>query len=147
MPTFRVVHPNTDHNRVKYNAGDLISSDDDLAGKFPDKFQAIGGNSGPVEVKQDVPAGQQLASSMEAINLNIKTADSVPTSGDAPELEDVSADTGWAEVAAKNAITVKHSDKTIAKGGGYFLFDGETQINEVGLAKGRVLAAITDYVK
>ena len=146
MPTFRVINPNTDHNRVKYNAGDLIASDDDLAGKFPDKFQAIGGNSGPVEVKQDVPAGQQLASSMEAINLNIKTADNAPVS-DAPELDDVSADDSWAEVAAKNAITIKHSSKTIAKGGGYVLFDGETQINEVGLAKGKVPAAITDYVK
>lgn len=144
MPIFRVLHNNTDHNRKVYQAGDLIDSDQDLTLHFGDKFAPVG-NVAHKEVQKDVPAGQQLAEQMQGSPTSITTDERHAEAGG--DGKDATGDVLWAEEATKYGITVKYVVGTVAKGGGYFLHDGETKINATGLKKSEVLEAITAYAK
>lgn len=125
MPVYRV-KIDSDHNGKKLAAGALLESASDLATSFPDKF-ALQGSQAEVSVQQDVPLAAKTAAKAEPA---------------APERTDVSDDTAWGIAALDHGITVFHVDATIAKGGGYFLMSGDTPINETGIAKNQVKAAI-----
>lgn len=123
MPVYRV-KTDSDHNGKKYAAGDLLESTSDLATSFPDKF-SLQGSEREVAVQTDVPLAAKTAGAPAA-----------------PTRTDVSDDQSWGVAALDHGITVFHVKGTIADGGGYFLMKDDVAINETGLAKNQVKAAI-----
>ena len=116
----------SDHNSKKLKAGDLLESQSALSDSFPDKF-SLRGSQQEVAVQTDVPLVAKSASAAAAL---------------APQRTNVSDDAAWAVAALDHGVTVFHVDAKMADGGGYYLMSGDTAINEAGLAKNQVRAAI-----
>lgn len=130
MPVYRV-KVDCDHNGKKLAAGALLESASDLAISFPDRF-SLQGSQAEVAVQQDVPLAAKSVAAVAA-------AAKEPI---APERKDVSDDDTWGIAALDHGVSVFHVDAKIANGGGYFLMSGDKAINDVGLAKNHVKAAI-----
>lgn len=143
MPLFRVIHNNTDHNRKTYQAREWIKADENLAAKFPDKFEVVSDEAVSDKIREDVPAGLALAAET---GVEYPAKDD-PTTPDDSGFTDATTNATWVAWTAKHKIIVKHSGLPLAKGGGYFLFaPDKTPINTEGLPKLKVVEAIDAYV-
>lgn len=164
---FRITQGRHRIDGVLYTAADrdVIETDIDLAKSFPNgRFVRLKAGEA-ADPDEDVMTDEELAeaesedesglgtvpvkskaSAKKAAPAKKASAKKASASVDASDDDDSEDVTDTFPNAGVNGLIVKHIDRPMKDGGGYFIFDDDIAVNESGLSKDHVNTTIASHV-